>query len=220
MSNAHGICACGCGQKTRLAPVNDRSKGWVKGAPLVFIKGHGFRLAKKGADAPRWNGGKHKSTGGYTVLWTPDGRKYEHVAIAEAALGRQLKHISHGHALNEVVHHIDGNKRNNSASNLLICTNAYHLELHARLEASADWPMFKPRLKHPRGTSRIGAAGFKGVRRSKGGDRWKSEIEIEGKKRSLGIFDTAADAARAYDAAVLANFPSGWITNKSMGLLA
>lgn len=35
-----GLCECGCGQATAISPVNNRSKGLVKGVPKRFIKGH------------------------------------------------------------------------------------------------------------------------------------------------------------------------------------
>ena len=38
-----GLCQCGCGRKTRLAPITDRSKGYVKGQPLRFVNGHRVR---------------------------------------------------------------------------------------------------------------------------------------------------------------------------------
>ena len=41
-----GLCQCGCGGKTSLAPFNDRSAGWVKGQPLRFIRWHIGRLQK------------------------------------------------------------------------------------------------------------------------------------------------------------------------------
>lgn len=35
-----GYCQCGCGQKTAIAERNNTSKGWVKGQPLRFARGH------------------------------------------------------------------------------------------------------------------------------------------------------------------------------------
>ena len=36
----YGLCECGCGEKTTLARVTVRSKGWTKGKPLRFRRGH------------------------------------------------------------------------------------------------------------------------------------------------------------------------------------
>jgi hypothetical protein len=35
-----GLCACGCGQATKLARANDASKGYIKGQPMKFVHGH------------------------------------------------------------------------------------------------------------------------------------------------------------------------------------
>lgn len=53
-------------------------------------------------------------------------RVREHIAIAEQTLGRPLNR-------GEVVHHIDGDPLNNARTNLLICTQAYHALIHARM---------------------------------------------------------------------------------------
>lgn len=144
----HGFCQCGCGEKARVAPVNDASKGWVKGEPLKYLKGHGFRGGKSGPDAPNWKGGKQKCSQGYVMLWTPAGRQYEHIIVAEKALGRPLKNFGRGNPKSEVVHHINGVKNDNRPQNLLICTHEYHTALHHRLEASADWPEFKKVIRN------------------------------------------------------------------------
>ena len=55
----------------------------------------------------------------------------EHLYKAELALGKRLPKGA-------VVHHIDGNSRNNENSNLLICpSQGYHLMLHVRERALA-----------------------------------------------------------------------------------
>ena len=75
---------------------------------------------------------------GYVVICAPDdypwkegrlgaGRHIrEHIYKAAKVLGRPLRK-------GEVVHHIDCNKSNNANSNLLICSQAYHKSLHARM---------------------------------------------------------------------------------------
>lgn len=70
---------------------------------------------------------------GYTSKYTPrhprasaSGDVAEHVLVAERALGRFLPHGAQ-------VHHVDGNKKNNSNRNLVICQDgAYHKLLHIR----------------------------------------------------------------------------------------
>ena len=63
----------------------------------------------------------------------PGGQK--HTVVAEAALGKPLPPRA-------VVHHVDGNRRNNAPSNLVICENrGYHNLLHYRervLRAGGD----------------------------------------------------------------------------------
>jgi hypothetical protein len=132
-----GLCQCGCGERTQGASKNDRSKGHIKGKPIAFIKGHNFRIGKRGAESPKWKGGRSTAHGYVTI-----DRKYEHIMIAEQVLGRKLPQYGKGDPRNLVVHHIDGDKKNNAKSNLLICTHAYHTALHHRLEKSDAWPEF------------------------------------------------------------------------------
>ena len=52
--------------------------------------------------------------------------RHEHRLVAESLLGRKLKR-------GEVVHHIDGDKRNNHPENLMVMTAVEHNRLHMKL---------------------------------------------------------------------------------------
>lgn len=74
-----------------------------------------------------WQGGRWFDPDGYVRINTGNGKaKYEHVLIAERALGRPIRK-------GEVVHHINGNKQDNRNSNLLICSASYHHWLHQKM---------------------------------------------------------------------------------------
>lgn len=75
---------------------------------------------------------------GYLITISKGKRCMEHIKIAETALGKQM-------AKGNIVHHVDGNPKNNNKSNLVICENqAYHLLIHQRTRAleecgNASW---------------------------------------------------------------------------------
>lgn len=39
----YGMCQCGCGQETNLAPCTDASKSWLKNHPIRYLFGHAMR---------------------------------------------------------------------------------------------------------------------------------------------------------------------------------
>lgn len=113
-----GPCECGCGQPAPIAKENRRREGHIKGQPVRFVPGHNRRL--------------HRPTK-YQQRYVPShpqamakGCVFEHVLVAERALGRYLP-------LGTEMHHVDGNRQNNIPANLVICQDhSYHMLLHYR----------------------------------------------------------------------------------------
>ena len=84
-------------------------------------------FGKYGEASPSWKGGRHSSRGYIVVNTGNKKRHHEHTLIAMKILGRPLKWRK------EVVHHINGNKKDNRNCNLLICTNSYHCWLENKM---------------------------------------------------------------------------------------
>ena len=57
-----GVCACGCGPPTRLAPQTATKRGWVKGQPVTFIRGHNGNRRTHGDS-------RHRTRGGIYNIW-------------------------------------------------------------------------------------------------------------------------------------------------------
>ena len=132
------LCECGCGE-----PTNYRC-----GKSNRFISGHNGRLQPRGEFAyvhnrapliremhPLWKGGISNDGHGRILIKDRNhhrannyGYVYEHVILAEKALGKRLLNL-------HPIHHFDGNPSNNFR-NLIVCENTnYHRLLHQRKRA-------------------------------------------------------------------------------------
>ena len=96
---------------------------------------------RSGAGHPEWKGGRIEDKNGYILVYSPGHpmaraprKKYvfEHRLVMSQKLGRLL-------LPNEVVHHIDGNRKNNHPDNLILFqTNADHLR-HELIGRCPKW---------------------------------------------------------------------------------
>ena len=77
-----------------------------------------------GESNPSWKGGRRQRTDGYWIVWTTDGERLEHRVIMEKHLCRPL-------SVDEIIHHIDGDKSNNTVGNLMLMSQSEHVRLHA-----------------------------------------------------------------------------------------
>ncbi len=79
-------------------------------------------LANQGVNNCKWTGGFVRIDG-YKCLSVAGGAIFEHRHLMEQHLGRKLTE-------EEIIHHIDGNKLNNTLSNLQLMTRSTHAILH------------------------------------------------------------------------------------------
>lgn len=80
----------------------------------------------------RKNGTGTLRADGYLHVQINGVRNYQHIFLAEKALGKKLPSGA-------MVHHVDENRQNNDPKNLVICpSQAYHQLLHKRQKAFED----------------------------------------------------------------------------------
>jgi hypothetical protein len=94
---------------------------------------------------------------------------------------RQIVGLGHGDK--REVDHRSGDGLNNQTSNLRIATHQQN--------------------QHNQRLQRRTASGYKGVCWVKRDKKWRADIAINSKPKWLGLFNTAAEAAHAYDKAAL-----------------
>lgn len=110
-----GICECGCGGKTEIAPKTRPKKREFEGYPMPYMSYHspaGIKARAKMSESPRWKGGRTLTKHGYIMVNMGEGKvDLEHRVVMANELGRPL-------TSEEEVHHLNGNRNDNRVSNL------------------------------------------------------------------------------------------------------
>lgn len=104
----------GSGRRGKSFPVSDAQREAMSTGRLAWADENAVGRSVKPSGYVEFTRGENKG-------------RSEHVVFMESRLGRKL-------LADEVVHHIDGNRSNNSINNLALMTRAAHARLHRREE--------------------------------------------------------------------------------------
>jgi len=102
---------------------------------------------RKGGNNVKWNGGQ-RVTAGYIYLLRPDhpmAAKSGYVKRANLVWEEATGHYPDWKNKRELLHHIDGDKRNDNIGNLQLMSSADHTSLHSSSEQhrGVNHPMYK-----------------------------------------------------------------------------
>lgn len=138
MLSTSGTCACGCGEKTKIATRNDHRDGTKKGQPVLYVRGHHRRKSfveyieeDRGYSSKCWIWQKATNTdpktGGIGHGHVFDGEKMRpaHIVYYERKYGR----VPEGHEL----HHLCEQKPCVNPDHVNPVTDAEHKQSHAHL---------------------------------------------------------------------------------------
>jgi hypothetical protein len=201
----YGYCHCGCGKQTPIATKTCNPEGRRAGEPCPFLTGHrGVSLRPDDVHAVvdgkpcvwialtqgkfslvdaadyetvkawKWHT-YHKRGRFYAVRSADEDQPHNPVGMHQQLMGVR------GRAA--LVDHMSGDGLDNRRHNLRLCTNAQNVR-NQRLHIDSK-------------------SGFKGVDFHKNAQKWRARIVVNYEHINLGLFDTAEDAAAAYDAAAV-----------------
>ncbi|MDQ7067775.1 MAG: HNH endonuclease [Sulfurimonas sp.] len=136
-----------CGNDMYIRPsAIKKSKGWGfacskecgkinRSKHTIGLSNHQYGV--KGERNASFKGHRKISTYGYVLIYIPEHPRanhawyvFEHLLVMENHIGRPLKYYGFKNKNNEVCHHIDRDKQNNSIENLQLMTEVEHLKLH------------------------------------------------------------------------------------------
>lgn len=200
-----GYCQCGCGNKTKLAQHTNARTGRIKGEPNDYLFGHqprtglgrdarGVRKIHVSLDNPRvaiipLSQGQQAVIdvddmefaqqygwyihGGYATTKMRFGGDYRGIRLHRALMGVTDPRVH--------IDHINGDRLDNRRSNIRIASVTENQRNRTKLS--------------------VCKSGYKGVAKHSQCDKWQANITSNKGRVYLGLFDSAEEAAIAFDSA-------------------
>jgi hypothetical protein len=103
-------------------------------------------------------------------------------------------------AIGEFIDHVNRDSLDNRKENLRSCTQGQNL-MNSSIRSD-------------------NTSGFKGVSKTRQGDKWRATIQVNGASRQVGVFQTSKEAAEAYDRSATEHFGPFALTNSALGLIS
>jgi hypothetical protein len=121
-----GLCGCGCGERTTVAPCSNAGVRWVKGAPVHFLRNHHRRI-RSYVSAPTANG---------CILWTAgtDGNGYGKFKVRLLADDRPTYRLAHRLVFEQRVREIPEGMELDHLCRVHGCVNPSHLDVVTHAE--------------------------------------------------------------------------------------
>jgi hypothetical protein len=175
------LCKCGCGTPTRISEITFRARGWVKGEPIPYARGHhadpergllpeGVLIDPEDADLVLSYTWHVRASDGYVV-----GSGYK---VKRIALHNLIMDVCSG---DTPVDHINRNKLDNRRSNLRVTTRSINRQ-NTEVRGSVS-RRYEARYRY---------------------ERWRARITVDGKRIHLGDFDSEELAESAVAEALAA----------------
>jgi len=143
--NPTGLCRCGCGETTPIAPVTSAKRGWRKGQHVQYVKGHSARVTNRTRElesrvpiTPTDNG--HPTP---CLIWGGAVNSKGYPTKGDGAGGSILAHRAAYEAVHGPLpvgmhlHHLCGQPRCLNVDHLIALSQRDHNRLHAWLRREA-----------------------------------------------------------------------------------